>query len=121
MPEAQWDYALLTYRTQNIGDYIQSIAAKRFLPRVDHLAQRDELNRFTPQRLTKLICNGWFGRSPEGLRFHETVLPLVISMYISQHVNLARGGDVTAFAQFLRNVPELKAELARFAPIGARY
>ena len=40
-------YGLLTYRKNesNIGDYIQSLAAKRFLPKVDVLVNREELNK----------------------------------------------------------------------------
>ena len=34
-------YALYKYSTENIGDEIQSIAARRFLPQVDYYIDRD--------------------------------------------------------------------------------
>ena len=40
MKKKKIKYALLSYDTENIGDEIQSLAAKRFLPRVDLLLNR---------------------------------------------------------------------------------
>jgi len=58
-------YGLLTYRTENIGDEIQSIAARQFLPRVDIYVERDSLNNVVSDEKIKLIMNGWFTHKPE--------------------------------------------------------
>lgn len=58
-------YGLLTYRTENIGDEIQSIAARQFLPRVDVYVERDSLNNVVSDEKIKLIMNGWFTHKPE--------------------------------------------------------
>ncbi len=114
------DFAVLTYRTRNLGDHIQSIAARRLLPCVNAMADRDWLNRFVPAAPTRLICNGWFGRNPQGFGFADTVQPLLISMHMSPRTNPGPDGDLTSFAEVLRGVPPLRAELTRFGPVGAR-
>jgi len=58
-------YGLLTYRMENIGDEIQSIAARQFLPRVDVYVERDSLNKVVSDEKIKLIMNGWFTHKPE--------------------------------------------------------
>lgn len=54
--------AILKYRTQNIGDEIQSLAMERLLPRVDLRVDRDDL---APAREwgddVRFILQGWFG------------------------------------------------------------
>lgn len=55
-------YALFTYSTGNVGDDIQSLAARRFLPQVDYMVNRDYMNDFhldTDEEI-KLIMNGWY-------------------------------------------------------------
>lgn len=54
-------YALLTYSTENVGDDIQSIAARRFLPRVDYYIDRDQIGEWEnndKNETVKLIANG---------------------------------------------------------------
>jgi len=58
-------YGLLTYRTENIGDEIQSIAARQFLPRVDIYVERDSLNNVVSDEKIKLIMDGCFTHKPE--------------------------------------------------------
>ena len=61
-------YGLLDYQLVNgkfnIGDYVQSLAAKQYLPRVDELINREKLCSYDKER-TKLILNGWFMHHPE--------------------------------------------------------
>ena len=55
-------FGLLTYLAwpeYNAGDYIQSVAASRFLPKVDRYVNREKLNEYSGPEL-KLIRNGWF-------------------------------------------------------------
>ena len=47
-------YGLFKYETENIGDEIQSIAARRFfLPSVDAYIDRDRLGEYCPDEETK--------------------------------------------------------------------
>jgi hypothetical protein len=50
-------YGLLTYSTTNIGDEIQSVTARRFLPAVDVYIDRDSLDRTGESEPFKLILN----------------------------------------------------------------
>ncbi len=72
-------------RNKNIGDYIQSIAQRQFLPRVDDYVQREKLSSFdndshTP---TALIMNAWYMWHPENWPPSELIIPLPISMHLS--------------------------------------
>ena len=53
----QTKYALFSYNSDNIGDEIQSIAARRFLPRVDYYINRDNINgaKFSKNEKIKII------------------------------------------------------------------
>jgi Polysaccharide pyruvyl transferase. len=76
-------YGLLTYRTENIGDEIQSIAARQFLPRVDIYVERDSLNKVVSDEKIKLIINGWFTHKPENWPPSPDIEPLFISFHIT--------------------------------------
>jgi hypothetical protein len=74
-------FGLLSYEnTGNLGDEIQSLASRQFLPRVDYYVQREQLNRFhTPgQSPTRLIMNGWYCHKPENWPPSPDLLPLKI-------------------------------------------
>ena len=64
---------------------IQSIAARRFLPRVDVTINRDRLNEFKSpgDEAVLLIMNCWFGHRPENWLPSSDIVPLLISMHIS--------------------------------------
>lgn len=55
-------YALFTYSTGNVGDDIQSLVARRFLPQVDYMVNCDYMNDFHPDtdEEIKLIMNCWY-------------------------------------------------------------
>lgn len=76
-------YGLLKYRDQesNIGDYIQSLAAKRFLPKVDVLISREELNKSKEDVF--IILNGWFMHHPENWPPSKTLKPKFLSFHIN--------------------------------------
>lgn len=78
-------YGLLKYRDKesNIGDYIQSLAAKRFLPQVDKLVSREKLDKVTDNLY--IILNGWFMHHPENWPPSEYVTPKFISFHINNH------------------------------------
>jgi len=75
-------YALLEYATDNIGDDIQSIAARQYLPKIDCRIQRDYLNKFKGPK-TKLILNGWFSHKPKNWPPSPDIEPLFISFHIN--------------------------------------
>lgn len=80
-------YGLLRYETENIGDEIQSLAAKRFLPQVDYYFDRDNIDatKVKAGEKVKLIMNGWYTHHPENWPpKNPAIEPLLIAMHIEQ-------------------------------------
>jgi hypothetical protein len=88
----------------NIGDYIQSLAAKQFLPGVDVFVDRDSVASYSGDPI-KLIMNGWWHL----YRGTEIISDAVIPLYVSFHIANPKG--VTK-----RTLEHLK----KYAPIGCR-
>lgn len=104
-------YALFHYTTMNVGDEIQSIAARRFLPRVDYYINRDFMNQFKSddEEEIKIIMNGWYAHFPDNIYFNDDhVHPLLTSVFVS---NDAKASFSTG---------ERFDFLKRHEPIGAR-
>ncbi len=77
-------YGLLKYnKTNNIGDEIQSIAAKQFLPHVDVFVDREKLSDYKGDKI-KLILNGWFMNNPKKFPPSKDIEPLFISFHITK-------------------------------------
>lgn len=78
-------YALLRYEPGNLGDEIQTIAARKFLPSIDAYLHRDHLHRTPPGpfRDVRLILNGWFTHHPENWPPHPWLRPLITSFHLS--------------------------------------
>lgn len=78
-------FALFKYSTENIGDEVQSIAARRFLPKVDEYVDRDYLSEYNPDSPTKIIMNGWYNRNPSGWPPKKTnnLKALLTSIHVS--------------------------------------
>jgi hypothetical protein len=79
-------FGLLSYSTRNIGDEIQSLAARRFLPRIDRYVDRDFLNQIDGKEPLKLILNGWFTHRPENWPPAPEIVPLLVSFHITREV-----------------------------------
>ena len=113
-------YALLTYRTTNIGDEVQSIAAAQFLPSIDLRIDRDRLD--TPplgaDGAYKIILNGWHTHAPENWPPAPFLDPLLTSIHISQELFQANAGGLRPVDILLRGA-SLDYLRAR-GPIGAR-
>ena len=81
-------FAIFTFSTENIGDDIQAIAARRFLPRVDYEINRDKVGGWCntdANEQVKLITNSWYMHHPhEWPIVDPTIDPLYISMYLEQ-------------------------------------
>ncbi len=70
---------------KNIGDYVQSIAARQFVDPVEVYVEQEEANQSYPEdkKKIKLIMNGWFQWRAENWPPSEYIQPLLISMHIS--------------------------------------
>lgn len=83
----KYKFALFKYSTENIGDDIQSIAARRFLPSVDYRIDRDYMGEWVnpSENDVKIITNGWYMHRPYSWPIKEKSLkPLLVSMYVEQ-------------------------------------
>lgn len=106
-------FALFRYSTENIGDEVQSIAARRFLPRIDEYIDRDQLNNYSFDSPIALIMNGWYNRNAESWppAQNAKINPLLISMHVSTK-------DQSVVKSFLS--PTSREFLLSNGPVGAR-
>ena len=108
---------LMCKNTDNIGDDIQSYAAKRFLPRIDVVIDRESLDSFRLEsgqtEPISVIMNAWYMHKKYNWPPAGLINPLFISMHVSAHGDLYRIDD-----RFLDGLGG--AYLRRFEPIGAR-
>ena len=59
-------YGLMCYGyTTNLGNEIQSIAARRFLPEVDYYIDHEMIESFDEDANVKMIMNGWYLDCPK--------------------------------------------------------
>lgn len=104
-------YGILTYDEDevgfNVGDNIQSLAAKQFLPKVDVFINRERLAEYKGEKV-KLIMNGWFTHNLKNWLPSEDISPFFISFHINGPV-----------AKYLLN-PESVNYLKKHQPIGCR-
>ena len=76
-------YGLIVCSTENLGDDIQSLAAKQFLPRIDVYIDRDYINNINcSNEEMKLIMNGWFTHRPDIWLPPPCISPLFVSFHI---------------------------------------
>ncbi|MEG1591928.1 polysaccharide pyruvyl transferase family protein [Chryseobacterium sp.] len=80
-------YGILTYEELknkfNIGDYIQSLAAKQYLPRVDEYINREKGSEYSGETL-KLIMNGWFTHTTTNEWIpSKDIKPLLVSFHLN--------------------------------------
>ncbi len=79
-------YALFTYdenkRFFNVGDNIQSLAAKQFLPKVDVFLNREKLADYKGDKV-QLIMNGWFTHNVHNWIPSDDILPIFVSFHMN--------------------------------------
>src|SRR6218665_28935 len=79
-------YGLLKYEENkqnfNVGDNIQSLAAKQYLPQVDEYLNREELADYKGDKI-KVIMNGWFTHNVHNWVPAENIEPLFVSFHIN--------------------------------------
>ncbi len=78
---------LLTYEFTNnhlnIGDYVQSIAAKQFISSTNRIyIDREHLNSYDDEEAI-LIMNGWFLMTPENFPPSKKINPIIVSHHIN--------------------------------------
>ena len=79
-------YGLLTYQEgkekYNVGDYVQSLAARQFLPQTDQFMNRERLEEFDGETI-KLIMNGWFTHNIHHWIPAKEIDPLFVSFHMN--------------------------------------
>lgn len=108
-------YSVLTYESDiyvkrnwiNLGDYVQSTAAKQFLPSVDAFIPRDHMNAYQGDSV-KMIMNAWYMDLPENFPPSDDINPL----YVSIHINSTIVDKIFT--------PESITHFKKFQPIGCR-
>ncbi len=91
-------FAIITHNDNseqsNLGDDIQAIAARRFLPKVDTVIEREKLNSYKEHFHT--ILNGWYMHHPEAFPPSDSVVPIIItSFHISPNAAKKMTNDKT--------------------------
>jgi hypothetical protein len=112
-------FALLSYRTTNLGDEIQSIAAQQFLPHTDLLIDRDTwtANARSFRGAFKIILNGWFSNNPENWPPPAFLSPCLISMHMTHE---RPKPALSSPASELLVQGESLEYLKRYQPVGCR-
>lgn len=79
-------YGLLKYSENdqffNVGDNIQSLAAKQFLPKVDEYINREKLGDYKGEPI-KMILNGWFTHNAANWVPSDDIVPLFVSFHMN--------------------------------------
>lgn len=118
---SETDFGYISYSTRNIGDDIQAIAAKQFLPKNAIGIDREFVGVFQHPIPLPTLINGWFMHTKDFLWYRHDVpapekgwppSPSIDPLFISIH--LAEGFIPFAFAD------EAVDYLKKHAPIGAR-
>jgi hypothetical protein len=108
-------FGVLTYESDiyvkrdwiNLGDYVQSTAAKQFFPAVNAFIPRDHMNAYKGDPV-KMIMNAWYMDLPENFPPSAEVNPL----YVSIHINSTIAEKIFT--------PDSIAHFKKFEPIGCR-
>lgn len=79
-------YGLFTYEENkkffNVGDNIQSLAAKQYLPQVDTFINREKLGAYNGDPM-QVIMNGWFTHNAKNWVPSENIDPLFVSFHMN--------------------------------------
>ena len=111
-------YGIMIYKeTENIGDDIQSYAAKQFLPHLDYFLEREELDLFHPENdeTVSVIMNGWYMYNKFNWPVSDFVHPLYIAMHFSQEPQF---NNYEIGSEYLEGIGSEK--LRQDGPVGCR-
>ena len=105
-------FGLMCYDyTTNLGNEIQSIAARRFLPKVDYYIEHEKLERFDEDTNVKMIMNGWYLDCPQAWPPSDNIDPLLISMHFTTRTEERKAAILT---------DESREFFKRHGPVGCR-
>jgi len=105
-------FGLMKYSyTTNLGNEIQSIAARQFLPQIDSYIEHEKLNLFESPEKVKMIMNGWYMDCVESWPPSEDIEPLLISMHFNTSFNNTK--------EVIAN-PESRDFFSSYGPVGCR-
>ena len=108
-------YGLILYNlTDNLGDDILTYAAYKFLPRVDYVIDRENIDTFIPNEkdYVAAIFNGWFLHNKFNWPPSEYIYPLFIGIHFSPNQRWGIGDE------YLDGLG--KEYLKKYEPIGCR-
>lgn len=111
-------YGLLYYKdTNNIGDDIQTYAASRFMPRIDYLIDRENIESFVPDRKEYVvtIMNAWYVHDKFNFSISPYIKPLFISMFFK---NFPYERGITVGIDYINE--DVKRIFRMYGPIGTR-
>ncbi|MEL0553763.1 polysaccharide pyruvyl transferase family protein [Raoultella lignicola] len=91
----------------NLGDYVQSTAAKQFLPRVDEFITREGMHRYNKDNV-QMIMNAWYMANPENFPPASQIDPLYVSVHLNSSI-------INRFF-----TPEVIEHFKKHQPIGCR-
>lgn len=105
-------FGLMKYSyTTNLGNEVQSIAARQFLPKIDFYIDHEELNLFKNPEKVKMIMNGWYFDCLKSWPPSSDIEPLLISMHFNTSFNDAKG---------VISTPESRDFFSSHGPVGCR-
>lgn len=88
----------------NIGDYVQALAAKQFLPYTDAFLEREtDLKKYDGEEI-KMIMNGWYMNHPENWPPSEKINPLFVALHINR-CGLPKFLDDESISYFKKHEP----------------
>lgn len=70
-------------RAINIGDYIQTVAVERLLPRIDLRIDRDSLNEYSGREPVQVVMNGWFTHAPQNWPPSPNIEPVFVGFHMA--------------------------------------
>lgn len=97
--------------TTNLGNEIQSIAARQFLPKIDCYIEHEKLNLFKNSEKVKFIMNGWYLDCIKSWPPSDAIDPLLISMHFNTSFNNTKE---------IISKPESRDFFSSYGPVGCR-
>ena len=73
----------------NIGDYIQSLAARQFFPNIDEYIDRDQLGKYNKCNVN-MIMNGWYYIWKKNKTFSNKIRPLFVSVHLTNTEHISK-------------------------------
>lgn len=106
------NYGLMSYgHTLNLGNEIQSIASRQFLPEIDYYIDHEKINLFKSPDRVKMILNGYFLDCAKAWPPSKDIEPLLISMHFTTSITERRDAILTK---------ESKEFFKSYGPVGCR-